>query len=165
MIESPLGRLVGASTFTGAKGGGCSIEELDAGFGRRSSPPAKLKTSKENARSRPWKMGKSESAEALLSTFPPFIELRSEKSNVEGSRSTEKTLVLAWEGSSIAEVSETFVSFVGSNGGMYDTFLVGLTSMELPASNGDGTGSGQGTDEVELIIVSCLPLSTEWFNV
>mmetsp|Transcript_8457 Transcript_8457/g.17549 ORF Transcript_8457/g.17549 Transcript_8457/m.17549 type:complete len:161 (+) Transcript_8457:900-1382(+) len=97
-------------------------------------------------------MGKSESAGAL-SAFPPVIELRSEKSNVEGSKSTEKTLVLV-RGRSNDVVSETFVSFEGSKGGMYDgvtRFFVGLICIELPASNGDGTESGQGTEDVDVI--------------
>lgn len=80
MIESPLGRLVGASMDTGAKEGAWSIC-VETGAGKSSSP-VKLKTSKENARSRPWKIGKSASAGAL-SAFPPVRELRSEKSNVE----------------------------------------------------------------------------------
>jgi len=80
MIESPLGRLVGASTLTGANEGAWSIDELDTGLGNRSSPPPKLNTSKEKARSRLWKIGKSESLEALLSKLK---ELRSEKSNEE----------------------------------------------------------------------------------
>jgi hypothetical protein len=94
------------------------------------------------------------------------IELRSEKSNVEGSRSTEKTLVLVWTGCSITEFAETLVSLEGSNGGIYGvlTFSDGLTSTELDASNGDGTGSGQGTNNVEATNAPCLPFITVWFN-
>jgi hypothetical protein len=54
----------------------------------------------------------------------------------------------------------------GSKGGIYEVvlFLDGLTPTELTTSNGDGTESGQGTNDVEATTVFCLPLITEWFN-
>jgi hypothetical protein len=52
MIESPLGRVLGPSSLTGAKAV-LPGAELSTEAGSKSSPPEKLNTSKEKALSRP----------------------------------------------------------------------------------------------------------------